>query len=124
MVWRKAWARTWDDVRYCSDACRSRRGRGIDDHAQRLLLAAVVRSPSPIDPESVLAQLEPMRGSLSDAQLREALRSAARRLAAAGEIDVIVQGRAVDASRLRGPMLVRAASALRGAPGARSARRS
>ena len=25
MTWRKAWARTWDTVRYCSDACR--RGR-------------------------------------------------------------------------------------------------
>lgn len=22
MVWRKAWARTWEAVRYCSDACR------------------------------------------------------------------------------------------------------
>lgn len=25
MVWRKAWARTWDSVRYCSDACRKGR---------------------------------------------------------------------------------------------------
>jgi hypothetical protein len=22
MVWRKAWARTWDSVRYCSERCR------------------------------------------------------------------------------------------------------
>ncbi|WP_427023353.1 DUF2256 domain-containing protein [Aureimonas ureilytica] len=22
MVWRKAWARTWDEVLYCSDRCR------------------------------------------------------------------------------------------------------
>jgi hypothetical protein len=22
MSWRKRWARTWDEVRYCSDACR------------------------------------------------------------------------------------------------------
>ncbi|MFQ3596109.1 MAG: DUF2256 domain-containing protein [Sphingomonadaceae bacterium] len=21
-VWRKKWARDWDEVRYCSDACR------------------------------------------------------------------------------------------------------
>lgn len=26
MVWRKAWAKTWDSVRYCSDACRKRKG--------------------------------------------------------------------------------------------------
>ncbi|MFZ9408054.1 MAG: DUF2256 domain-containing protein, partial [Burkholderiaceae bacterium] len=23
MTWRKAWARTWDEVRYCSDRCRA-----------------------------------------------------------------------------------------------------
>ena len=22
-TWRKKWASTWDDVRYCSDACRT-----------------------------------------------------------------------------------------------------
>ena len=23
MVWRKAWAKTWDEVKYCSDRCRA-----------------------------------------------------------------------------------------------------
>lgn len=27
MTWRKRWARCWDEVRYCSDACR-RSGAG------------------------------------------------------------------------------------------------
>jgi hypothetical protein len=27
MTWRKAWAKNWDEVRYCSDACRKARGR-------------------------------------------------------------------------------------------------
>lgn len=22
MVWRKAWAKVWDEVKYCSDRCR------------------------------------------------------------------------------------------------------
>jgi hypothetical protein len=22
MTWRKAWAKNWDDVKYCSDRCR------------------------------------------------------------------------------------------------------
>ena len=26
MVWRKAWAKNWAEVRYCSDACRRRAG--------------------------------------------------------------------------------------------------
>ena len=28
MTWRKRWARTWDTVKYCSDACRARPGGG------------------------------------------------------------------------------------------------
>jgi hypothetical protein len=26
-VWRKKWERVWEAVRYCSDACRRRRGK-------------------------------------------------------------------------------------------------
>ena len=26
MTWRKAWARSWDEVRYCSQSCRRRTG--------------------------------------------------------------------------------------------------
>jgi hypothetical protein len=29
MTWRKAWERNWDEVRYCSDACRKRRGAAV-----------------------------------------------------------------------------------------------
>lgn len=25
MVWRKAWAKNWEQVRYCSDACRKKK---------------------------------------------------------------------------------------------------
>ncbi|MFM2186640.1 MAG: DUF2256 domain-containing protein [Burkholderiaceae bacterium] len=25
MTWRKAWARNWDEVKHCSDACRKGR---------------------------------------------------------------------------------------------------
>jgi len=28
MSWRKRWAKTWDEMRYCSDACRSKRRTG------------------------------------------------------------------------------------------------
>lgn len=28
MSWRKAWAKNWAEVRYCSEACRKRRGHG------------------------------------------------------------------------------------------------
>jgi hypothetical protein len=39
-AWRKKWERVWDEVRYCSEACRreARRGeapRHPEDHASR-----------------------------------------------------------------------------------------
>ncbi len=27
MTWRRAWAKNWDEVRYCCDACRRGKGR-------------------------------------------------------------------------------------------------
>ena len=31
MVWRKAWARNWAEVKHCSDACR--RSRSASNHS-------------------------------------------------------------------------------------------
>jgi hypothetical protein len=28
MAWRKRWARSWQEVKFCSDACRKARGFG------------------------------------------------------------------------------------------------
>ncbi|MEP6296612.1 MAG: DUF2256 domain-containing protein, partial [Ilumatobacter sp.] len=36
--WRKKWERDWDDVRYCSDACRR---SGLDD-TDRALEASIL----------------------------------------------------------------------------------
>lgn len=33
MSWRKAWAKNWAEVRYCSEACRSRKRLAGADHA-------------------------------------------------------------------------------------------
>ncbi|MDE2338699.1 MAG: DUF2256 domain-containing protein [Gammaproteobacteria bacterium] len=32
MTWRKAWAKNWDTVRYCSEGCRRRRNAGVGPH--------------------------------------------------------------------------------------------
>jgi hypothetical protein len=29
-VWRKAWAKVWDEVRYCSDRCRDSKGKSAN----------------------------------------------------------------------------------------------
>ena len=28
MTWRKRWAKNWDEVKYCSDACRAKKQSG------------------------------------------------------------------------------------------------
>lgn len=32
-TWRKKWEKCWDDVKYCSDRCRSKRGGGSQQSA-------------------------------------------------------------------------------------------
>jgi hypothetical protein len=100
MTWRKAWARTWDDVRWCSDACRARGRSASDDALESALLDALraARRGALLDPEQVLA---------AD---RERIRSAARRLAADGAVEVVQGGRVVDPSRASGTFLVRLAT--------------
>jgi hypothetical protein len=33
MTWRKAWARNWEAVRYCSEACRRNKPKTAVPHA-------------------------------------------------------------------------------------------
>ncbi len=47
-AWRKKWERVWDQVRYCSDACRKMKGGSpTADTARRRAPAAVGPSPPP-----------------------------------------------------------------------------
>ena len=39
MTWRKAWAKNWADVRYCSSACRSRKLKAADHDLEAAILA-------------------------------------------------------------------------------------
>ncbi|WP_456711812.1 DUF2256 domain-containing protein [Bradyrhizobium sp. USDA 4353] len=34
-AWRRKWARDWDEVKYCSDRCRSERQRSASTRAAR-----------------------------------------------------------------------------------------
>lgn len=95
MTYRKKWAATWAQVRYCSDACRNVRitaaDRALED-AIRTLLA----THATIDPAEIGGDLE-------------AARQAARRLVAAGEIVIIQEGRVVDPSTAKGRFRLRRA---------------
>ncbi|HZI08033.1 MAG TPA: DUF2256 domain-containing protein, partial [Archangium sp.] len=38
ITWRKKWERDWENVRYCSDRCRSRKAQVRDDPLEQLIL--------------------------------------------------------------------------------------
>lgn len=102
--WRAKWARDWEHVRYCSDACRR---HGVTDEDRRLergildLLAARARSATICPSEVARAESEDWR------PLMEPVRRAARRLVARGEVEILQGGRVVDPSGAKGPIRIR-----------------
>ena len=108
--WRKKWADTWDDVRWCSDACRRRKVRPVD----RELEASIERLLDRTRAGGTICPSEAAREVGGDDEerwrpLMEPARSAARRLVAAGRAELTQGGRVVDPSTARGPVRVRRA---------------
>lgn len=107
ITWRKKWARDWENVRYCSDTCR-RHGVTAQDAAleQGIRARLAGRAPSAtICPSEVARDL----GGEGWRDLMEPTRQAARRLVAAGEVEITQQGHVVDPSTAKGPIRIRAA---------------
>jgi hypothetical protein len=106
--WRKAWARDWAQVRFCSDACRRRKVRAVD----RDLEAAILRLLEPRRAGATICPSEAARAVAGEDSadwepLMEPARRAARRLVAAGEVELVQRGRVVDPSTFRGPVRIR-----------------
>lgn len=94
ITWRKAWADDWDQVRWCSAACRR---RGLTDHdrdLERRVLGAAGRT-----------RRFPLATVDGD---REDIRRAARRLAVAGRVRWTQKGHPVDPSTARGDVEITA----------------
>lgn len=107
MQWRTQWARTWDDVRYCSAACRKRGLRPVDADLE----AAIERLLDERAGGATICPSEAARAVGGDEwrPLMEPARRAARRLCAAGRVVVTQGGRVVDPSTAKGPIRVRRA---------------
>ena len=103
--WRQKWARSWDDVRYCSDACRRRKLTSVDVRLEELLRALVEQAGRKgVDPDDAARGVDP---SAREA-LHEPARRAARRLVAVGAAEMVQGGRVVDPSTAKGAVRVRA----------------
>jgi hypothetical protein len=108
MEWRKAWAKNWDEVKYCSDACRKGkvgdRGRELEAEILRLLRErGAGKTICPSEAARAVGGEDPMVWE----GLMEPTRAAARRLVTTGEIVVTQGGRVVDASSAKGPIRLR-----------------
>jgi len=108
LEWRKRWARNWDSVRYCSDACRTRRVTPSDDAMEAAILALLGARPrgATICPSEAARSVH---GS-DEARWRAAMedvRRAARRLVAAGRLEIVARGQVLDPSRARGAIRLR-----------------
>lgn len=115
--WRRKWANSWDDVRYCSDACRRRKVTDVDRSLEASILALLDRRSggATICPsEAARAVATADRGADGDTdgdaawrELMEPARRAARRLVASGDVEITQKGAVVDPSTATGPIRIR-----------------
>ncbi|MCB1131132.1 MAG: DUF2256 and DUF3253 domain-containing protein [Verrucomicrobiae bacterium] len=103
--WRKKWAAAWNQVRYCSDACRRNKPRGKDLELEREILALLEARPR----NATICPSEAARAVFPETwrDRMEDTRRAARRLAARGRVEVTQRGAPVDPSTAKGPIRLR-----------------
>ncbi|MAD19731.1 MAG: hypothetical protein CMJ52_05850 [Planctomycetaceae bacterium] len=104
-AWRRKWARDWERVRYCSDRCRRGGVAGEDRRIEERIIERLDARPrrSTACPSEIARAIDPAgwRNHL------ESVRSAARRLVAAGRLEILQDGRPVDPDTARGPIRLR-----------------
>jgi hypothetical protein len=115
--WRKKWARDWEQVRYCSAACRRRGVTSTDRELEEVilrLLRARAHSATICPSDAARAAAGAGHGveggdagSEAWRELMEPVRRAARRLVAQGSVQVTQQGQVVDPSTARGAIRIR-----------------
>lgn len=103
--WRKKWERDWESVKYCSDSCRRTGAAGADDGLE----AAITRALDARARDSSICPSDVARAVAPDEwrPLMEPVRRAARRLVAAGEVEITQGGHVVDPSTAKGPIRIR-----------------
>ena len=103
--WRRAWKERWEEIRYCSKRCRRHRPGPLDRALEEEILSQLRQAGrrATTTPEQVARAVRP-----SDwANHTERTRQAARRLVAAGVVELLQKGRIVDPSTARGAIQIR-----------------
>jgi hypothetical protein len=104
--WRKKWRNTWQEVKYCSEACRKRgvsdRDREIEETIMKLLTTRPATSS--ICPSEAAREMVKDNHEKKWRHLLEPTRMAARRLAHGGKITITQSGKPVNPAAFRGPI--------------------
>lgn len=103
--WRAKWAADWDEVRYCSDACR-RHGVNARDRELETTIALLLSTRAA---DATICPSDAARAIGGDQwrDLMEPARRAARRMVAAGDLEITQHGSVVDPSTAKGPIRLR-----------------
>lgn len=109
MAWRKSWAKTWEEVKFCSEGCRKRRVSAVDERLEQVILQLVHErgTGKTICPSEAARAVAASEVREIWEPLMEPARAAARRLAAQGRIAIMQGGHEVDASTAKGPIRLR-----------------
>jgi hypothetical protein len=105
MRWRKAWAKNWAEVKFCSNKCREHRTAPEREPLERAILALLENRAD----VATICPSEAARlvGGEHWQELMEPARAAARRLVDRGEVVITQKGRVIDPSTAKGPIRIR-----------------
>ena len=108
MTWRPRWAKVWDTVKTCSDACRKNRLGEVDHALERTILTLLGgrKAGATICPSEASRAVYGQENGLLPASMQRT-RYAAYRLAAKGLLVVTQKGHVVDPSTAKGPIRLR-----------------
>jgi len=107
--WRKKWRRSWDQVKYCSAACRESGVKATDRELESAILG-LLRSRGtgkPICPSEAAVKVAGNPSTAVWKPFMPAARNAARRLFAKGRVEILQKGRPVEPSTAKGPIRIR-----------------
>ena len=107
--WRKQWARDWDIIKYCSDACLGHKPGEADAALEAAILSLLTERgrDKTICPSEAAKAVGGQATRRDWEALMEPARSAARRLVAQDKIVITQHGNIVDPSTAKGAIRLR-----------------
>lgn len=99
--WRKKWEKDWDQVKYCSQSCKSKKN-SFDFKADILKKLNDQKIKSSICPSDILPPEQKQ-----NKEMMEHVRRSARLLAHDGQIEITQGNKVVDPEDFRGPIRLR-----------------